>query len=59
MGDVERGINGPCYRIVAVVDGLLCGQVGKVVSRLEANRKRLWAMSSTGRALGVAWRDII
>ena len=41
MGDVERGINGPCYRIVAVVDGLLCGQVGKVVARLEVNCKRL------------------
>ena len=41
MGDVERGINGPCYRIVAVADGLLCGLVGKLVARLEENCKRL------------------
>ena len=43
----------PCYRIVAVVDGLLCGLVGKIVARLEENCKRLWAMSSTGRKLGM------
>ena len=49
----------PCHQIAAVVDGLSCGLVGKIVARLEANRKRLWAMGSTGRALGVAWRDII
>ena len=33
---------GPCYQIAAVVDGLLCGLVGKIVARLEANCKRLW-----------------
>lgn len=33
---------GPCHQIAAVVDGLSCGLVGKVVARLEANRKRLW-----------------
>ena len=50
---------GPCYQIAAVAESLLCGLVGKIVVRLEENYKRLWAMSSTGRALGVAWRDII
>ena len=43
-------IAGPCYHIVAVVDGLLCGLVGKIVARLEENCTWLWAMSSTGRA---------
>ena len=33
---------GPCYQIDAVVDGLLCGLVGKIVARLEGNCKRLW-----------------
>ena len=33
---------GPCYQIAAVVDGLLCGLVGKIVARLEENCKRLW-----------------
>lgn len=47
-------IAGPCYHIVAVVDGLLCGLVGKIVTRMEKNCKRLLAMSSAGRALGVA-----
>ena len=48
---------GSFYQFAAVVDGLLCGQVGKIVARLEENCKRplgLWAMRSTGRALGVA-----
>lgn len=43
----------------AVVDDLLCGLVGKSVARQEENSKWLLAMGSTGRALGVAWRDII
>ena len=50
---------GPCYQIAAVVDGLLCGLVGKSVARLEEDCKRLLAMGSTGLALGVAWCDII
>ena len=29
-------------QITAVVDGLLCGLVGKTVARLEENCKRLW-----------------
>ena len=29
----------PCYQIAAVVDGLLCGLVGKSVARLEENCK--------------------
>lgn len=33
---------GTCYQISAVVDGLLCGLVGKIVARLEENCKRLW-----------------
>ena len=33
---------GPCYQIAAVVDGLLCGLVGKFVARLEENCKWLW-----------------
>lgn len=52
-------VNGPRYQIAAVVDGSRCGLVGKIVARLEVNCKRLLAMSSTGRALGVTWRDII
>ena len=51
-------IAGPCHQIAAAVDGLLCGRVGKIVARMEKNCKRLWAASSTGRALGVAWCDI-
>ena len=26
-------IAGPCYQVVAVMDGLLCGRVGKIVSK--------------------------
>ena len=51
---LEHMGRGPFYQVVAVVDGLLCGLVGKIVARLEENCKRLWAASSTGRALGVA-----
>lgn len=51
---VSESWTGPRYHIAAVVDGLLCGRVGKIVARIEKNCKRLWAMSSTGRALGVA-----
>ena len=57
-GEVGMRKMGTCYQIAAVVDGLLCGLFGKIVARLGENCKRLWAMSSTGRALGVAWRDI-
>ena len=46
-----------CYQIAAVVDGLLCGLVEKVVARLEENDKRLLG-DGLDRA-GVAWRDII
>ena len=28
---------GPFYQIAAVVDGLLCGLIGKIVGRLEEN----------------------
>lgn len=47
---------GPCYQIAVVADGLLCGLVGKIIARLEESCKRLWAIGSTGRASGVAWR---
>ena len=50
---------GPCCQIAAVVDGLRCGLDGKIVARLEESCKRLWAIGSTGRASGVAWREII
>ena len=30
------------YQIAAVVDGLLCGLIGKIVTRMEENCKRLW-----------------
>ena len=40
--------------IAAVVDSLLCGLDGKIVARLEEIASGFWAMSSTGRALGVA-----
>ena len=41
-GEAGTGeMGGPCYRIAAVVDGLLCGLVGKIVARLEENCKRL------------------
>ena len=32
---------GSFYQFAAVVDGLLCGLVGKIVARLEENCKRL------------------
>ena len=51
---LEHMGRGPRYHIAAVVDGLLCGRVGKIVARMEKNCKRLWAMSAAGRALGVA-----
>ena len=38
-----------CYQIAAVVDGLSCGLVGKIVARLEENRKRFWG-DEFGRA---------
>ena len=42
-GEAGTGeMGGPCYRIAAVVEGLLCGLVGKIVARLEENCKRLW-----------------
>ena len=42
-GEAETGKSaGACYQIAAVVDGLLCGLVGKIVARLEVNCKRLW-----------------
>lgn len=44
----------PCYQIAAVVDGLLCGLVGKIVARLEEIASGFWAMVAAGRALGVA-----
>lgn len=49
---------GPRYHIAAVVNGLLCGRVGKIVARMEKNCKWLWAMSSAGRTLGVAWCEL-
>ena len=51
---LEHMGRGPCYHIAAVVDSLLCGLVGKIVARLEEIASGFWAMSSTGRALGVA-----
>ena len=46
----------PCYQIAAVVEGLLCGLVGKTVARLEENCKRLLVdeFDRAGVALGVA-----
>ena len=47
---------GPSYQIAAVVDGLLCGLVGKIVVRLEENCKRLVGdeFNRTGVARGLA-----
>ena len=47
---------GPCYQIAAVVDGLLCGLVGKIVARLEENCKRLLGdeFNRTGVGCGLA-----
>ena len=47
---------GPCYQIAAVVDGLSCGPVGKVVARLEEDCKRLWGdeFDRTGVGCGLA-----
>ena len=50
---------GPCYQIAAVVDGLLCGLLGRPLPGWRRIASGFWAMDSTGRALGVAWRDII
>ena len=46
----------PCYQIAAVVDGLLCGLVGKIVARLEEDCKRLWGdeFDRTGVGCGLA-----
>lgn len=38
---VPESWTGPRYQIVAVVDSLLCGLVGKIVARLKENCKRL------------------
>ena len=47
---------GPCYQIAAVVDGLLCGLIGKIVTRMEENCKRLWGGGGdrAGAGRGVA-----
>ena len=47
---------GLCYQIAAVVDGLLCGLVGKIVARLEENCKRLWGdgLDRAGVGCGLA-----
>ena len=45
-------IAGPCYRIIAVVDGLLCGLVGKIVVWLEENCKRLWGDGGDREGVG-------
>ena len=51
---VSESWTGPRYHIAVVVDSLLCGLVGKIVARLEEIASGFWAMSSAGRALGVA-----
>ena len=38
---VPESWTGPRYQIVAVVDSLSCGLVGKIVARLKENCKRL------------------
>ena len=53
-GETSMGNSAMRSHVAAVVDGLLCGLVGKTVARLEENCKRPLAMSSAGRALGVA-----
>ena len=46
----------PCHQIAAVVDGLLCGLVGKIVVRPEENCKRLVGdeFDRTGGGCGLA-----
>ena len=51
---IARANMRPCYHIAAVVDSLLCGLDGKIVARMEEIASGFWAMSSAGRALGVA-----
>ena len=46
ISSIDAGL---CYQIAAVVDGLLCGLVGKIVAWLEENCKRLWG-DEFGRA---------
>lgn len=53
-GGTSMGNSAMRSHVAAVVDGLLCGLVGKIVVRQEKNCTWLWAMNSTGRALGVA-----
>ena len=55
-GEVGMRKMGPCYQIAAVVDGLLCGLVGKIFVRLEENCKRLWGdgLDRTGVGRGLA-----
>ena len=47
----------PCYQIAAVVDGLLCGLVGKSVAGWRRIASGFGAMRSTGRAL--VWLGVI
>ena len=46
----------PRYQIAAVVDGLLCRLVGKILARLEGNCKRLWGdgLDRAGVGCGLA-----
>lgn len=60
--DIEDGLSicidaGPCYQIAAVVDGLLCGLVGKIVARLGENCKWLLGDEFDRTEVGYAFRD--
>ena len=59
MSEATREISGPCYQIAAVVDGLLCGLVGKIVARLEENCRRLWGDGGDWVGVGCGLCDII
>ena len=53
-GEAGTGeMGGQCYQIAAVVDGLSCGLVGKIVARLEENCKRLWCDEFDRAGVGV------
>ena len=56
---LEHMGRGPRYQIAAVVDGLLCGLVGKIVAQMENNCKRLLGGEFDRAGVGCGLCDII
>ena len=56
---LEHMGRGPCYQVVAVVDGLLCGLVGKIVARVEETCTWLLGDKFDRAGVGCGLCDII